>query len=219
MTTHREIRVLVADDHPMFCYGLRSVLASNPTTILVSEAATGDEAVTLAAVHCPDVVIMDLTMPGLNGVEVTKQILTANAKTRVLVVSMFDDSASVLAAIRAGASGYLVKGADRDELLRAIATVAEGGIVFSSPAATHLTRHLATPLNATATIPGLTSREHEILGLMAEGWTNTAISEQLGLSGKTVRNYVSIILGKLGDVDRRGAIERARASGMSRHNK
>lgn len=214
MTTYDPIRILIADDHPMFRYGLRSVLGSDSRTLLVGEANDGKQAVSMALELEPDVVIMDLTMPGLNGVEATKQILERLPDTRILVVSMFDDSASVLAAVRAGAAGYLVKGADREEVLRAIFAAAAGDAIFSSSAASHITTQLSEPRHNSPVIPGLTNREHDILGLMASGYTNTAISEHLGLSQKTVRNYVSTILSKLGEVDRPTAIERARAAGL-----
>ena len=214
MSTEEPIRVLVADDHPMFRYGLRSVLGSDARTELVGEAGTGEEAVARATELGPDVVLMDLTMPGLNGVEATKQILAQRPEVAILVLTMFDDSASVLAAIRAGARGYLVKGVDRDEILRAVYAAAVGESIFSPSAATHLARQLAAPRHTAAAIPGLTGREHEILGLMASGYTNGAIREQLGLSPKTVRNYVSAILTKLDASDRAEAITRARAAGL-----
>jgi DNA-binding NarL/FixJ family response regulator len=214
MSSDDIVTILVADDHPMFRYGLRSVFASETRTSLVGEASTGDEAVKLAEELKPDVVIMDLTMPGLNGIEATRQILAQRPETRVLVVSMSDDSASVLTAVRAGACGYLIKGADREEVLRAVFAAAAGEAIFSSSAAGHLTRQLAVPHQPTAIIPGLTNREHDILALMANGYTNADMSEHLGLSPKTIRNYVSTILAKLGDIDRPTAIERARAAGI-----
>jgi DNA-binding NarL/FixJ family response regulator len=156
-------------------------------------------------------------MPGLNGIEATRRIMAAQPEVAVLVVTMFDDRASVMAAIRAGARGYLVKGADRDEILRAVHAAAAGGAVFSATAADHLASHLTSPGQATpesALFPALTSRENEILRLLADGLTNTAISERFRLSPKTVRNYVSTILAKL-DVDTRtAAIARARAAGL-----
>ncbi len=214
MSTEDRIRVLVADDHPMFRYGLRSVLGSDSRIELVAEASTGVEAVALVAQLDPHVVLMDLTMPGLNGVEATKQILAQRPEVNILVLTMFDDSASVLAAIRAGARGYLVKGVDRDEILRAVHAAAAGDSIFSASAATHLARRLAAPRDTASSIPGLTAREHEILGLMANGYTNTAIREQLGLSPKTIRNYISAILMKLDASDRAEAIARARAAGL-----
>ena len=213
------IRVLLADDHPMFRYGLRAVLASDPGTDLVGEAGDGDEAVTLALELRPDVVLMDLTMPGTNGVEATRQIVAADPGITVVVVTMFDDSASVLAAVRAGARGYLMKGADRDEILRAVHAAAAGEAIFSATAAQHVTDHLTAPRPAAGpavTVPGLTVREHEILDLLAAGLTNAAISQRSRLSPKTVRNYVSTILAKLDATTRDEAIARARTAGLGR---
>ncbi|MCW6003462.1 response regulator transcription factor [Micromonospora sp. CPCC 205371] len=199
----------------MFRYGLRAVLGSDPGVELVGEAGSGDEAVALAGERGPDVVLMDLTMPGLNGVEATRRILVASPQVNVLVVTMFDDSASVLAAIRAGARGYLVKGADREEILRAVHAAAAGEAIFSSAAAQHVTNHLAGVRPAPAPLfRALTSREHEILELLAAGYTNTAISERFHLSPKTVRNYVSTILSKLDATTRAEAIAKARAAGL-----
>jgi DNA-binding NarL/FixJ family response regulator len=211
------IRVLLADDHPMFRYGLRAVLASDPGTDLVGEAGDGGEAVTLALELRPDVVLMDLTMPGLNGVEATRRIVAADPGITVVVVTMFDDSASVLAAVRAGARGYLMKGADRDEILRAVHAAAAGEAIFSATAAQHVADHLTAPrppAGPAATFPGLTVREHEILGMLAEGLTNAAISQKSRLSPKTVRNYVSTILAKLDATTRDEAIARARTAGL-----
>jgi DNA-binding NarL/FixJ family response regulator len=211
------IRVLIADDHPVFRYGLRAVLASDPAVELVGEAGSGEQAVALAVEVRPDVVLMDLTMPGFNGVEATRRILAAHSGITVLVVTMFDDSASVVAAVRAGARGYLVKGADREEILRAVHAAAAGAAVFSATAADHVAEHLAAPRAAArppAVVAGLTAREHEILRLLADGYTNAAIAEHFRLSPKTVRNYVSAILAKLGVPTRADAVARARAAGL-----
>jgi DNA-binding NarL/FixJ family response regulator len=210
------IRVLLADDHPMFRYGLRAVLASDPATELVGEAASGDEAVVQATSLHPDVVLMDLTMPGLNGIEATQQILAACPGTRVVVVTMFDDTASVLAALRAGALGYLVKGADRDEILRAVHAAAAGQAILGAAAVRHVTSRLVTGSTPTgpSMFPSLTSREHDILGLLAAGYTNAAIAEQCRLSQKTVRNYVSVVLAKLDVSTRAEAVRRARDAGL-----
>jgi DNA-binding NarL/FixJ family response regulator len=210
------VRVLLADDHPMFRYGLRAVLASDPATELVGEAASGDDAVAQAAALAPDVVLMDLTMPGLHGVEATRRIVAADPEVKVVVVTMFDDTASVLAALRAGARGYVVKGADRDEILRAVHAAAAGQSIFSAAAARHVAGHLAAgrPAAEPGAFPALTSREHDILGLMAAGYTTTAIAEQLRLSPKTVRNYVSVVLAKLDVTTRAEAVRRAREAGL-----
>jgi DNA-binding NarL/FixJ family response regulator len=211
-----KIRVLLADDHPMFRYGLRAVIASDPGTELIGEAGTGEEAVARALELRPDVVLMDLTMPGINGVEATRRIVAAHPDVSVLVVTMFDDRASVLAAVRAGARGYLVKGADRDEILRAVHAAAAGGAMFSSAAADHLTRHLTDqrPGGAPAVFASLTPRERDILQVLAAGYTNAAIAERFRLSPKTVRNYVSAIMAKLEVDTRADAVSRARAVGL-----
>ncbi|GAA3219658.1 response regulator [Dactylosporangium siamense] len=211
------IRVLLADDHPMFRYGLRAAFASDPAVEVVGEASDGADAVRQAVELDPDVVVMDLTMPQLNGVEATRRILRQRPAVAILVVTMFDDSASVLAAVRAGARGYLVKGADRDEMLRAVHAAAAGDAIFSSAAAQHLAQQVSAPPRPART-PGvlatLTVREHEILELVAAGLTNTAITDRLGVSPKTVRNYISTIFAKLGVETRAEAIDRARAAGL-----
>lgn len=211
-----EIRVLLADDHPMFRYGLRAVLASDPDTLLVGEAGTGDEAVTAARQLQPDVVLMDMAMPGLNGVEATRQILASHPQVNVVVVTMFDDTTSVLAALRAGARGYLVKGADREEILRAVHAAAAGQAILSATAAQHVTTQLAAgpPTTGPMPFPALTNREHDILKMLAAGYTNTAIAERLRLSAKTVRNYVSTVLAKLEVTTRADAVRRAREAGL-----
>jgi DNA-binding NarL/FixJ family response regulator len=212
------IRVLLVDDHPVFRYGLRAVLDSDPAIELVGESATGDDAVAKARELLPDVVLMDLSMPGLPGIEAIRRLHDSNPEIKVLVLTMFDDGGSVLAAVRAGAQGYLVKGADRAEVLRAIRAAAAGEAIFSPAAARQVSEALAAPRRATAsaTIPGLTAREHELLELIEAGATNAAIAERLTLSPKTVRNYVSTIMGKL-DVDSRGdLIVRARLAGVGR---
>jgi DNA-binding NarL/FixJ family response regulator len=211
------IRILLADDHPMFRYGLRAVLASDPATELVGEAGTGEEAVAKARELHPDVVLMDLTMPGLNGVEATEQILDTLPQTSILVITMFDDSASVLAAVRAGARGYLVKGADREEILRAVHAAAAGEAIFGPAAARHLTDQLTAPRAAQPAgraFPALTGREHEILDLVAAGYTNAAVAQHFRLSPKTVRNYLSAILTKLNAGTRTEAIAMARTAGL-----
>jgi DNA-binding NarL/FixJ family response regulator len=211
------IRVLLADDHPMFRYGLRAALDTDPEIALVGEAATGEEAVAQARELTPDVVVMDLTMPGFGGIEATRRIVALDPAPRVLVVTMFEDSASVLAAVRAGARGYLVKGADRDELLRAVRAAAAGETILGAAAAQHLAHHLAAPpAPAEHRVLGLTDREQEILELITGGLTNAAITQRLGLSPKTVRNYTSAIFGKLGVETRADAIARARAAGLGR---
>ena len=210
------LRVLIADDHVLFRDGLRALLAATPDTELVGEAATGDEAVTLAATLQPDVVLMDLQMPGLNGIEATRRIVPVSPHINVLILTMFEDDASVFAAMRAGARGYLLKGAKRADTLRAIRAVGSGEAIFSPRIAARLMDFFATltPSVLPRVFPELTDREREILGLIAQGHRNADIASRLVLSPKTVRNYVSNILDKLQVADRSEAMVRAREAGL-----
>jgi DNA-binding NarL/FixJ family response regulator len=210
------IRVLIADDHQLFRDGLKALLTAAPETEPVGEAATGDEAVALAAELQPDVVLMDLQMPGLNGIEATRRIVAASPHVGVLVVTMFEDDASVFAAMRAGSRGYLLKGAKYDEVLRAIRAVASGEAIFSPAIATRLMDYFANihPAPSPHVFPELSDREGEILALIAQGQKNAEIAERLYLSPKTVRNHVSNILSKLQVADRAQAIVRAREAGI-----
>ncbi len=209
------IRVLIADDHPVFRFGLRALLASEPHTEVIGEATTGDEAIKLAAALQPDVVLMDLNMPGPNGIEATRRIAQQCPQIGILVVTMFDDD-SVFAAMRAGARGYILKGAEGEETLRAIRAVAHGEAIFSPTIARRLMQHFAAPASGPSPPPfsELTEREHEVLDLMAQGYTNTAIAERLYMSPKTVRNHVSTIFSKLQVSDRTQAAIRAREAGL-----
>jgi DNA-binding NarL/FixJ family response regulator len=209
------IRVLIADDHPVFRFGLRALLGADRETEVVAEATTGEEAVSMEREHRPDVILMDINMPGINGIEATRQILAANPDINILIVTMFEDD-SVFAAIRAGARGYLLKGAEGEDTLRAIRTVARGEAIFSPAIARRLTQHLTNPSPAEHPFSELTGREQEILNLIAAGLTNTAIAERLYLSPKTVRNHVSNIFSKLQVADRAQAIIRAREAGLGR---
>jgi DNA-binding NarL/FixJ family response regulator len=213
------IRVLVADDHPVFRRGMRAILGAEPDTELVGEATDGEEAVARALELGPDVILMDLNMPKVTGIEATRRILEASPNTAILMLTMFEDDDSIFAAIRAGARGYILKGADGAETLRAIHAVADGDAIFSPTIARRLTGYFATPggdpkASSKQAFPNLTEREHEILSLIAEGYTNTAIAARLYLSPKTVRNYVSSIFTKLQVSDRSQAIVRAREAGL-----
>jgi len=212
------IRVLLVDDHPVFRHGLRALLASLGIVDVVGEGASGEDAVELAQQLRPDVVVMDLHMPGLGGVNATRRITAAMPGIGVLVLTMFDDDDSVFAAMRAGARGYLVKGADTPDVIRAITAVAEGEAIFGPSVATRVLAFLTRPLSAydEQRFPELTSRERETLDLLAAGCSNTEIARRLYLSPKTVRNNVSSIFTKLQVADRAHAIVRARAAGLGR---
>ena len=209
-------RVLLVDDHPLVRNGLRALLASVPGMMVVGEATSGEEAITQAAELQPDIILMDLHMPGLNGVEATRRIAQAHPHIGILVLTMLEDDASVFAAMRAGARGYLLKGADQAEVLRAISVVAHGEAIFSPSIAQRLMRYFANmqPILPQAAFPDLTEREREILGLIALGKSNAEIAEDLVLSPKTVSNHVSNIFSKLQVVDRAQAVLRARQAGL-----
>jgi DNA-binding NarL/FixJ family response regulator len=210
---------LIADDHPVFRYGLRALLAAEQTTEVVGEATSGEETITLAASLLPDVILMDLNMPGMNGIEATRRILSMSPTVAVLVLTMFDDDDSVFAAMRAGARGYVLKGMAGEETLRAIGVVHSGEAIFSPTIARRLIHYFGETSGARSPhtvdeFPDLTEREREVLVLIAQGYTNAAIAEKLVLSPKTVRNHVSNIFGKLQVVSRGEAIIRARNAGL-----
>jgi DNA-binding NarL/FixJ family response regulator len=209
------IRVLIADDHPLFRDGMSGLLDSVEETEVVGEAATGQEAVELADTLSPDVILMDLNMPGMNGIAATREVLNHNPDAGVLVVTMLEDDDSVFAAMRAGASGYLLKGAHQDEVLRAIRAVANGEAIFGPGIARRVMRYFsAEKPKHPPTFPELTEREREILAFIARGQTNADISRELFLSLKTVQNHVSNIFRKLQVADRAGAAIRAREAGF-----
>ena len=212
------LRVLVADDHLIFRDGLRALLSSVPDAELVGEAATGEEAVELASSLQPDLVLMDLQMPDLNGIEATRRILRDSPHIRVLVVTMFEDDSSVLAAMRAGARGFLLKGATHSEMARAIRAVGEGEVIFSPAIAARLMEYFASfrPAAMPQVFPELSDREREVLDLIAQGHKNPDIAMRLVLSPKTVRNHVTNILSKLQVADRSEAMIRAREAGLGR---
>jgi DNA-binding NarL/FixJ family response regulator len=212
-----KIRVLIADDHPVFRDGLRALLESLPEAEVVGEAARGEEAVRLAISLQPDVILMDLQMPGTNGIEATRAILHTAPHIGVLVVTMFEDDDSVFAAMRAGARGYLLKGADQQEIVRAIRSVASGEAIFGPAIAQRLISFFANPGPPVPAqlFPELTDREREVLTGIALGQSNSEIADRLVLSQKTVRNHVSNIFSKLQVADRAQAIVRAREAGLA----
>lgn len=214
MTTR--IRVLIADDHPLFRDGLRAMLESESDIELVGEAATGLEAVALAGHLTPDVALMDIQLPDLDGIEATRRVMAVSPNTRVLMVTMFEDDDSVLAAMRAGARGYVVKGMRSADAIRAIRAVAAGEAIFSPAIASRLLSMLAeaSPATLPAVFPELTERERQTLELIAQGHKNAVIAERLHLSPKTVRNYVTNIFDKLQLADRSQAIVKAREAGL-----
>lgn len=219
MSGEEPIRILIADDNTEFREGLHGLLAAQPDLTIVGAAATGAAALTLAARTLPDVVLMDLQMPDLNGIEATRRLAATSPHVGVLVVTMFEDDDSVFAAMRAGARGYLLKGARKVEVLRAIRAVASGEAIFSPAIARRLIGFFAAPRSASAPFPELTEREREILALIAQGRDNQAIAGQFSLSIKTVRNHVSNIFAKLQVTDRAQAAVRAREAGLGRQNK
>ena len=208
------IRTLIADDHPAFRAGLKLMLAASDEIEMVGEAEDGTQVVALAAELAPDVVVMDLRMPGLDGIEATRQLVAARPDLGVVVLTMFEDDESVFAAMRAGARGYLLKGAEQDEILRGIRAIAAGEAIFGPSIARRVVQHFATGSgSAKAVFPTLTDREREVLELIAAGRGNAAIAHELCLTLKTVRNHVSNIFGKLQVADRAAAIVKARDAG------
>lgn len=207
------ISIVLADDHRLFLAGLRMLVASLPECVVVGEASSGLETVELVLQLQPDIVLMDLQMPDLNGIEATRRILGASPHVGVIIVTMFEDDESVFMAMRAGAKGYVLKGADRDELQRAILAVANGEALFSSSIADRLMRFMTQPKSAfpAGAFPDLTEREREVLGLIAAGLPNGKIARQLDIRPKTVRNHVTNIFSKLQVVDRAEAMARVKA--------
>ncbi len=211
------LTVLIADDHPVFRKGLRALLASLPSVELLGEATTGAEAVRLAEQLQPDVVLMDLQMPGGGGLAAIRQIVQTSPHIRILVITMFEDDDSVFAALRAGARGYVLKDMEDEEITRAILAVGNGEAIFSPAIAGRLMRFFAArPALPAEIFPELTESERSVLALMARGANNDEIARQLNFSSKTVRNYVSNIFSKLQVADRAQAIVKAREAGMGK---
>ena len=218
--TAGEFSVLIAEDHPVFRDGLKSLIASLPGAVVVAEVADGATAVDESISLQPDLVIMDLNLPGIDGIEATRRITSTSPHIKVLVLTMFDDDESVFAAMRAGARGYLLKDADQGEIARAIDGVAKGEAIFGPSIASKVLAYFASPAwsRKVSAFPTLTEREHEVLELIAQGHNNLAIARRLILSEKTIRNHVSNIFTKLQVADRAQAIIRAREAGLGEHH-
>jgi len=211
------IRVLIADDHPVFRDGLHALVDAAPDLDFVGEATTGVEAVDLAASGRPAVILMDLRMPELSGIEATRRILEADPTVGILIVTMSEDDESLFAAMRAGARGYIPKDAERGEILSAIRAAALGEAVFGASIARRVAEFFAAPRSPAAEpFPDLTERENEILELIAQGRSNGDIAGRLGITSKTVRNHVANVFNKLQVADRSQAIVRAREAGLGR---
>jgi DNA-binding NarL/FixJ family response regulator len=212
------IRILIADDQTITRSGLQNLLAAQPDLEIVAEARDGQEAIAMAAEFQPDLILMDLRMPAVNGIEATRRIRRTSPHIHILVLTVFEDDTSVFPAIRAGASGYLLKNTERDELLRAIRTVAGGGAIFSPGIAQRVLSYLNAPAPDVAAdlFDELTAREHEILELIAQGKTNAEIATILSLSPKTVSNYISNVLLKVHATDRAKLMLMALEAGMGK---
>lgn len=212
------IRLLIADDHTLFREGLVALLDSVPDIEVVATSEDGRKAIDTAAEHQPDVILMDLQMPVVNGIEATRQIIQTSPHIGVIVVTMFEDDDSVFSAMRAGARGYILKGADQSDMIRAIQAVSRGEALFGPSIATRLMNFFPQPAqSALQSLPELTRREREILEFIAQGVGNSEIAENLGITQKTVRNHVSNIFNKLQVTDRVQAALRAREAGMGQN--
>jgi DNA-binding NarL/FixJ family response regulator len=212
------IRIILADDHAVFREGLRAVLGSEPDMEVVGEAATGKEVVERAQTLETDVILMDIQMPRINGIEATRRLHAARPDIGIVVLTMFEDDDSVFSAMRAGARGYVLKGADPSEILTVVRAVASGEAHFGPEIARRLVEFFSTPKAASpeAALPELTARERDILGLIARGYSNTTIATRLFVSPNTVRNHITHIFAKLQVADRAEAIVRAREAGLGR---
>ena len=209
------IRILVADDHPAFRRGVELMLTAFDDLLVVGTAETGEQAVALVGSLTPDVLLMDLRMPHLDGIEATRQINASATAPAIVVLTMFEDDDSVFAAMRAGARGYLLKGADQDEIVRAIRAAAAGEAIFGPEIAARVIHHFAQGAGSmTAAFPSLTDRERGVLEMVAAGKGNATIAHELMISLKTVRNHVSNVFTKLQVSDRSAAIVKARKAGL-----
>ncbi|MFC5703088.1 response regulator [Cohnella faecalis] len=217
MNPEQPLRIVIVDDHPLFRHGVTTLFSTMPDLEVVGEAANGEEAVALAEALKPDVMLMDIRMPGISGIETTRRITTASPSVKVLILTMFEDDASVFTAMRSGAKGYVLKEADKDELLRAIRAVANGEAIFSPGIASRMIEYFAMtrPAASEEAFPELSSREREVLYLMTDGISNADIAGKLEISGKTVANYITNILNKLQVADRQEAVRLAKESRLN----
>jgi DNA-binding NarL/FixJ family response regulator len=215
-----KIRVLIADDHTLFRDGMKALLATTPDIEVVGEASDGQDCVDKARELAPDAILMDIQMPGVNGIEATRRILQTAQSVGILMLTMLEDDASVFQAMRVGARGYVLKGANHDELLQSIRAVANGQALFGPAIAARLMSYFQAlgPERAAqlpeAPFPELTERELEVLGMIARGQNNNEIAQKLVISPKTVRNHITNIFSKLQVADRAQAIVRARQAGI-----
>lgn len=214
--TAEVVRVLIADDHPIFREGMSSLLESVAGFEVVGEASTGEEAVRLAAERSPDVILMDIGMPAMNGIEATRAIVDVAPSARVVVLTMYEEADSVFAALRAGARGYLLKDARSEDITRAIQAVARGDAIFGPAVAERLAAFFrpGSAARPPTPFPDLTARETEVLDLISRGMTNQEMAAHFGVSLKTIQNHVSNVLGKLHVVDRTQAAIRGREAGL-----
>ncbi len=211
------IRILVADDHPMVRGGLVALLRTIPDLAVVGEVSDGEDAVREVHLLRPDIVLMDVRMPGLNGVEATRRIRSGVPGTRVLVLTMYDDDATVFTAMQAGAQGYLLKDAEQEEIVRAIRAVVAGEAIFGPGVAERVIGYFADPpvsAGRSYPFPELTEREREVLALLARGRRTQEIAVELFLSPKTVSNNLTVVFAKLGVASRAEAIIRAHERGV-----
>lgn len=210
----KKLKVFIADDHPLFRHGVKTLFMTTPDLEVVGEATSGEDAISLAQSLQPDIILMDLRMPGCNGIEATREIVKTNPQTQIIILTMFEDDHSVFAAMRAGAKGYVLKDAEKDELLNAIRAVGNGGAIFSPGIASKMIEYfsIAKPAAPREAFPDLTDREREVLYFMADGASNSAIAHKLQISKKTVSNYVTNILNKLQVADREEVIHLVRES-------
>lgn len=214
--TQNITRIVIADDHQLFRDGLRSLLEGAADMELIGEASDGENAIALADELDPDLILMDLQMPGINGIEATRRIVLNNPDIRILMLTMFDDDESIFAALQAGARGYILKGVKHDEMLRAVRAVASDEAIFSPEIARRMMSYFTNglPARTSKAFPELTAREREVLDLLARNYSNADIAAELVISPKTVRNHVSNVLGKLQVADRREAGSIARDAGF-----